>query len=210
MTVDLAWPDQHVDQQQTYCQSTLSHPQLLEQGAALQSLNLCQLLTHNGEVTEIWEEGKPNHVGQSREKDLQGVDAGSILCERVVRRSIFCTLLNKKAPEISRSRERTKSHRDLHCVSVTQTCKKPQLDPIRRSTYSRQLWQTIFKTFRDFIALFSIHTVFVSCLKRQKQQLLRTTITPPRGGENLVVLCFRCLTSLFVALLSIVADCGWS
>lgn len=158
--------------QQTYCQSTLSHPQLLEQGATLQSLDLCQLLTHNGEVTEIWEEGKPNHVGESREKDLQGVDAGSILCERAIRRSIFCTLLNKKDPENSRSHERTKSHRDLNCVSVTQTCKKPQLDPIRTSTYSRQLWQTIFKTFRNFSALFFIHTVFVSRLKGQKQQLL--------------------------------------
>lgn len=163
--------------QQTYCQSTLSHPQLLQQGTTLQSLNLCQLLTHNGELTEIWEEGKPNHVGESREKDLQGVDAGSILCEHVVRRSIFCALLNKKARESSRSHERTESHRDLDCVSVTQTCVKPQLGPIRTSTYSRQLRQTIFKTFRHFIALFFVHTVVVSCLKGQKQQLLRTTFT---------------------------------
>lgn len=83
--------------QQTYCQPTLSHPQLFEQRTTLECLNLCQVLTHNGEMAKIWEEGKPNHVGKSSKEYLQGDNVRCVLCNCLIRKSIFCALLNKKA-----------------------------------------------------------------------------------------------------------------
>lgn len=95
---------------------TLSHPEVLEQRATLKCLDLCQILTHNGEMAEVWEKGKPNHAGKSREKYLQGDDARAVLCNCLIRQPICCALLNKKKNTLLEGTRQL--HRDLDCVPL--------------------------------------------------------------------------------------------
>ena len=78
---------------QTYCQMALDYPELSEDRATLQTFYLINVLAHDGELGEPWEERKANHAGETREEDLQGGDVASFLGDFFITHSIGQTLL---------------------------------------------------------------------------------------------------------------------
>lgn len=58
---------------------TLSNPELLEKRATIERFYSLYALAHNGELAQHWEERKPHHAGETREKHLKGADVASLL-----------------------------------------------------------------------------------------------------------------------------------
>lgn len=57
---------------ETYRQLAFSHPELLEQRAALQALDVTYVLAQYCELRKLWEEREANHSRVTREEHFQG------------------------------------------------------------------------------------------------------------------------------------------
>lgn len=70
-----------------------SYPELLEKRTTIERFYSIYALAHNGELAEHWEERKPHHAGETREKHLQGTGVASLFPKSFIADPIVRTLL---------------------------------------------------------------------------------------------------------------------